>query len=111
MDDGKKVYNGLFEMLSYTDVLRHVAEVHGPEGTSIVKETKEMPLVWHELQNLNGDLDHIHLNNHREALQKAIDLLEKISDDPTFLPKIMEMVESNDEFLEVKEYFQELQGE
>ena len=109
----KEVYNGLFEMLSYIDVLRHIAEKHPPEGETIVKNSQEMPVIWHELQHLNGDPGHAHLNNHKEALKRATELLEQLSTNSKFLKEIMELVEEDitEEFAKVDKYIQELDSE
>ena len=111
--DGKEVYSGLYEMLSYVDVLRHIAEKHGPDGESIIKNSQEMPVIWHELQHLNGDLNHLHLNNHREALEDSIKLLEKLSTDTSFLEEVMEFTKKDviEENFKIEEYIQELDSE
>jgi len=106
----KEVYNGVFEMLSYTDALRHIVE-HHKGGSDIVQNSSEMPIVWHELQHLNGDPGHFHLNDHKVSLERAAELVKKLSSDETFLESVIELVDSTETeetFQSVKEYLQEI---
>jgi len=104
--DEKEVYVGVFEMLSYTDVLRHIAEQHGEEGTKIVQSSEDMPLLWHEYQHLSTEFGHVHANNHKEAIERVGKVIETISSDDSKLEEFSTLLESKSS--EVKEYLDEL---
>jgi hypothetical protein len=111
--DGKETYVGIFDMPSYTDVLRHIAEKHGEEGLSIVKNPDEMPTFWHEFQHLSGESNHDHINGHKESLDRISKLVELLGDgDEEILQSFIEEAKSevtSKEFKEVKEYMEGLQ--
>ena len=108
--DGQEVYVGVFEMLSYTDVLRHINSYHGEEGNKIVQSADDMPLLWHELQHLGKKAGHTHLNNHQEALERMIEVAKEISSDDSKREEFIKVLES-DSSLEVKEYLNELRNQ
>jgi len=110
MED-KEIYTGVYEMLSYTDVLRHIADKHGPEGIAIVKDGNQMPVLWHETKHLNGDTNHLHASSHKETLERMKDLVELVSSDESEMEKLKEMIvegRAGEEFSKVNNYLDEL---
>jgi uncharacterized protein HemY len=91
MED-KEVFVGIFEMLEYSDVLRHIVEYHGPEGKEMIQNQEELPTIWHELDHLKNETNHIHLSNHREAAQMIVTTLDKVYD-PDVVEEFKELVQ------------------
>jgi hypothetical protein len=110
MDD-KKVFIGVYEMSSYTDVLRHIVDEHGEEGLAIVQDSSEMPVLWHEFDHSEKELDHVHLNDHKKSVERVGGILEEFLSDESIVKKLIEKAESDGSTEEREKYLEELKGE
>lgn len=111
MEEDKAIYSGIYEMLSYEDVLRHIAEHHGEEGISVVTGSDKMPAIWHEYEHLYSDTDHFHANSHKESIERIETLAALISTEESVKEMLLQKLEDNDfaeEFPGADSYIKEL---